>query len=241
LAHGLVQRGHGVSVFYPVRGDGRPRFELRREERRGLVVHELANGGDPRKLFRDSYRCPGVERAFAGLLAEEQPDVVHFLHLFWGLSVDLPRIAREGGARTVVTPTDLGLICHRGQLFDQSLGECSGPESARKCARCVREPGTWDLPPLHLGLRRLAVNAIARLGGAGRVVVARDLEARRESIARAARFVDHWIFPTRSLEGQLRRAGLPLGDSSQLAYGIDEALYRAPHVPAPGGGRALST
>ncbi|MFT7486348.1 MAG: glycosyltransferase involved in cell wall biosynthesis [Candidatus Paceibacteria bacterium] len=236
LAKGLVSRGCEVGVLYPVRDRTRPRFDILREERSDMTVFELVNGGDPRKRFGDSYRCEGVEAAFARLLEEEQPDVVHFLHVLWGLSVRLPEIARRHGARTILTPTDLGLICHRGQLFDDKSKACEGPTDAAKCARCVREPSVWDLPPLQRTARKIAVRGVAMLGGLGRVVVTSDLERRRECILEAVQYVDHWILPTRALEQKLREFGIPMNSSTQLSYGIAEELYRQPRIAHPGEG-----
>lgn len=236
LAHGLVQRGAQVSVLYPVRNTDRPRFDVRCVRRGAVDVFELANPGDPRKRFRDSYRSEGVERAFESLLEEQRPDVVHFLHLLWGLSVSLPALARAAGVRTVVTPTDLGLVCHRGQLFDGGGQHCGDPSDPERCARCIREPGVWDLPPVRRIARRLAVRGIASVGGAGRVVVTSDVEQRRDFILEAAESVDHWILPTRFLEQELRRFGVPMKHSTQLSYGIDEELYTEPRLASPDGG-----
>jgi glycosyltransferase involved in cell wall biosynthesis len=242
LAQGLLHRGMQVDVFYPVRRvEARPsehtflereRFDVHREDRDGLRVFELTNGGDPKKSFRDSYRCEGVERSFAQLLEEEKPDVVHFLHLLWGLSVGLPAIAKAAGARTVVTPTDLGLICHRGQLFNNLSTHCDNAKDAQTCARCIREPGNWDTPPLRTHLRRMAVRGLASVGGGGRVVMAADIEARKRSILEAAQHVDHWILPTQTLERELRSHGLPMEHVTRMAYGIDERLYRLKREPA---------
>ncbi len=234
LSHGLLERGAQVGVFYPVRTGDRERFQVKRIEREGLSIFEVANAGDPRKSFRDSYQCEGVERAFAQLVEKEQPDVVHFLHLLWGLSIGLPAIAKASGARTLVTPTDLGLICHRGQLFNNQSLRCDGVPDAQTCARCIREPGQWDAPMLPSELRRLAVRGLASVGGAGRLVMAKDIDERRAQVMRAARHVDHWIFPTRSMQVELLRAGVPLGSSTCLPYGIDEHLYDRARVATRG-------
>lgn len=234
LSTGLLGRGADVGVFYPVRDRSHPRFHLESRRREGLSIFELTNAGDPRKPFRDSYRSAGVERVFGELLERERPQVVHFLHLLWGLSSGMPAIARAAGARTVVTPTDLGLICHRGQLFNGRSERCEGPQSADTCARCIREPGRWDGALPRRELRRLAVRGLASLGGAGRVVMARDIEERRAQVLRAARHVDHWILPTASMERELRRAGIPMVSTSRLPYGIDEEPYARKRQPVAG-------
>ena len=236
LATGLVARGHDVQVLHPSRETGRPRFSIRREKRYGVEGFELFNNGDPRKRFEDSYRNGEIEAIFARLLDEERPDLVHFTHLLWGLSVLLPCVARERGVATVVTLTDFGLLCHRGQLFDWRLEACAGPDDPGRCARCVREPGPWDAPPLSRGVRRLAVRGAARLGGFGRVVVAEDIERRDECVRRARRAVDHWILPTHALGDVFLERGLDRGRVSFLPYGLDESKYLGPRVERNGSG-----
>ncbi len=234
LAMGLMSRGDEVLVLVPCRQPERERFSMQRSSRYGVEVIELANAGDPRKTFADSYSNERVEQAFDDLLELEQPDVVHFTHLLWGLSVGLPGVARKRGIRTVVTVTDFGLLCHRGQLYDWQSKSCDGPRDRERCARCVREPAAWDLAPLPRELRRLAVRGVSALGGLGRVVVASDIQARERCIAQAVRGIDHWIFPTRALALPFLKAGIVGEHYSYLPYGIDEELYaRVREAPRP--------
>ncbi|HIG12466.1 MAG: glycosyltransferase [bacterium] len=230
LAVGLAGRGAEVHVLVPSRDSERPRYDLWRERRYGVEVIEIANMGDPEKSFADSYSNSRIEEIFAAELEEFQPHVVHFTHMLWGLSVGLPRMAGEAGVRTVLTVTDFGLLCHRGQLIDWRLRECSGAVSAAACARCVREPAPWDAPPVEREARRLVVSAAALLGGLGKVVVARDIEARAACISAALESVDHWIFPTRSLARIFRERNLAPEQVTCLPYGLDEARYCLPRT-----------
>lgn len=232
LATGLARRGAEVVVLVPSREAGRERYSLRRDTRDGVQVVELANAGDPGKAFTDSYSNPRVEELFAELCAAEHPEVVHFTHMLWGLSVGLARVAHEHGARTVATLTDFGLLCHRGQLFDWRLEDCEGPTDRERCARCVREPGRWDARPLAREARRLAVRTAAAMGGLGRVVVESDIAARDACIASAVGYVDHWIFPTRALARPFLARGWREREHTVLGYGIDEDRYRGPRVEA---------
>ncbi|MCH2107007.1 MAG: glycosyltransferase, partial [Planctomycetes bacterium] len=130
LASGLQERGREVALFLPVRDQEAERYTLRRSARLGLDLFELVNCGDPKKGFVDSYQNEGVDEAFARVLREFRPDVVHFNHLLWGLSVGMLRLAKESGALVVSTVTDLGLLCHKGQFFDSELSVCDGPSSS---------------------------------------------------------------------------------------------------------------
>jgi len=234
LACGLQERGREVAVFLPIRDQDAPRYSLSRTSRHGLDLFELVNCGDPQKGFADSYQNSGVEQAFARVLEEFRPEVVHFNHLLWGLSIGLPRLAKEAGARVVTTVTDLGLLCHKGQFFDSKLSACEGPRSSAECARCVREPSRYDALPAELFLRRAAVRGAAMVGGVGKIVVSRDIERRTEEIREAVNFIDRWVFPTSALQAEFQTRGLALEGSSVLPYGIDEEAFKLPRVPDGG-------
>lgn len=233
LATGLAARGVQVEALHPDRGGTRPRYELTTVERYGIFVHELSNAGDPQKRFVDSYQNSDVERVFGELLAERDYDVVHFTHLLWGLSARLPEIARAHGVRTVVTITDFGLLCHRGQLVDWQQLECAGPADDGQCARCVREPGPWDAATIPLLVKRAGVRGAAALGGLGRVVMAGDIADRRRTIAKCARAVDHWILPTGTVADACDALDLPADRTSRMTYGLDESTFVASTAPRP--------
>ena len=232
LATGLQARGREVAVFLPKRVAEGERYSLKSSKRHGLDLFELTNAGDPRKRFSDSYKNVDIERAFARVLEEFRPEVVHFNQLLWGLSVGLPRVAAEFGARVVATVTDLGLLCHRGQFFDFNLRACDGPSSASECARCVREPSKHDAGALRLFAKRVAVRGAAKLGGLGRIVVASDLEERSHEVRGAVEYIDHWIFPTSALRDEFQSRGLARESAEVLPYGIDEAAFQAPEGEA---------
>ena len=228
LARGLTARGHEVVVFYPVRAGREPGAEqaARAAAARDGVRLVPATRALPRsKRLVDSYQAPDVERAFQTVLRGWRPDRVHFLHLLWSLSLALPRLARQAGVPSVLTLTDLGLLCHRGQMRDHRLRDCGGAASAERCARCIREPGPFDGAPLELSLKRAAVRAIARLGGLGRVVTARDVELRAAAVARALSSVDRLIAPTEAMAGAFTRAGY--GPIDRLVYSLDDSALRA--------------
>ena len=150
LVTALVRRGHRVAVLHPMRDGARPRYTLEEVEEDGVPVHLLWNAGDPGKRFAPSYEDAEVERRFAQLVDAWRPDRVHFTYLLWGLSVGLPRVARERGVPSVLTLTDYGLACHRGQLFSSALEPCGGPHPPEVCARCIRTPSQHDGEGLSL-------------------------------------------------------------------------------------------
>jgi len=233
LAVGLQARGHTVTVLCPRRDGTQPRYTLERRVEDGIEVVEVHNAGDPRKRFEDSWRNARIEQVFAELVRERQPQVVHFLHMLWGLSVRLPAVARQAGSATVATLTDYGLLCHRGQFRDWLERDCGGPTSAAECARCVREPGVWDGSPLVVAAKRAAVRTLAAVGGAGVVVTTADLELREREVAVARNQVDRWIAPTQALAAAFLARGWPKERLESLVYGIEEQAFQRPRAAEP--------
>jgi len=233
LVEGLLGRGNEVVVLHPQRDGSQPRFTTERVDAGGVPVVLLHNPGDPGKAFRDSYENARVEEVFRDVLREVRPDVVHFTYLLWGLSVGLPSVAAREGVPSVATLTDYGLLCHRGQMFDWRLRACGGPHPPAVCARCIREPSRSDLPPLSRAVKALAVRALGAIGGAGRVVVTRDLEARERAVARTFEAVDTWIAPTAYLREVFVRAGVPAGRIVHLVYSFAEGPYGPLAGPRP--------
>ena len=230
LATGLAARGHQVTVFCPDRLGKAPRYTVERSTRYQISLVQVHNGGDPKKSFRDSYRNEGIEAIFDGLLEETQPEVVHFIHMLWGLSVQLPELAKRRGLRTIATLTDYGLLCHRGQRLDAAINACE-EKSPAKCAKCIREPGPWDGNPLSRTFKRVAGFGLSQAAGVGLdlglVVLERDLVHRESTIQNAMSFVDAWVAPTRALARPFLEAGLDTACLSILPYALDETPYRA--------------
>lgn len=227
LVRGLRGRGHEVEVLHPVRDGKAARYSLETVEEGGVPVHLLTNAGDPSRRFQASYRDPEVERVFTELVRARGIELVHCVYLLWGLSVGLPRAAQESGVPCLVTATDHGLVCHRGQMFDHALKACGGPHDAKTCAHCIRTPAPYDLPPLSRLVKRVAAEALAMIGGAGRVVTARDVEAREVAVRAAFEAATRVIAPTPPIGAALLARGLDPDKLVELVYAFDEAPYAA--------------
>jgi glycosyltransferase involved in cell wall biosynthesis len=159
--------------------------------------------------------------------------VVHCTYLLWGLSVRLPSAARRAGIPSVLTLTDYGLLCHRAQMVDWRLERCGGPHPPAVCARCIRAPSRFELGTLTRPVRRAAGEALAALGGFGRVPTAADLALREAAVREALEAVAVLIAPTRALAEVFVRAGVARERIAELVYAIDEApLAAARAVPA---------
>ena len=233
LVHALVARGHEVSVLHPVREGDRERYSVEEVMEDGVRVLLLENPGDRSKRFEPSYRDVRVEERFDEILERLAPDVVHFTYLLWGLSARLPVVARERGIPSILTLTDYGLVCHRGQMFHARLERCGGPHPPDVCARCIRQPGPFDAPLLPRLAKRGAAELLALFGGFDRVVTARDLAKRTECVADALAAVSLFVAPTSGLENAFRSAGVPEEKLVRSLYSFDESPYR-PYRNQPG-------
>lgn len=243
LVGGLVSRGFEVAIMHPVRDSKSPRYTLGRctaavppVDKNGhgpeVPVYLLHNAGDPQKGFEASYLDDEVAKRFDQVLEDEQPDLVHFTYLLWGLSVNLPSVAKLRGIPSVVTLTDYGLLCHRGQMYNSQLKRCEGPHPANVCARCIREPSRFDDPPGRLLLNRVLIRTAAALGGLGRVVTTNDLVAREAVVRSALEDVAHFIAPTRVFARIFQEWGIPQAKLTQLVYAFDHEPYLVA-VPEP--------
>jgi glycosyltransferase involved in cell wall biosynthesis len=148
LAKELVRRGWDVTVFYAaVEADpsGVP-YALSRREEDGVTlvgVHNRAgNGllevGNPARDLDD----PPVTDAFARLLDEVEPDVVHF-HNLHNLGAELLELPAQRGIPSVFSPHNHWLVCPRAYLLRGDGSLCDGPGDGARCAACV---GSTDIP-----------------------------------------------------------------------------------------------
>ncbi len=139
LAQALAER-HEVHVFTRQENAFLPEYATQRETdpsdpRITLHVINMARA-------RDGYRHTAVDAAFAGLLDEIRPQVVHVGHLNH-LSTSLVFEANERRVPVVVTLHDYWLMCPRGQFIQMYPRDsadvwavCDGQDD-RKCAvRC---------------------------------------------------------------------------------------------------------
>lgn len=143
LARALAGRGHDVAVFAAkkdiLRRDGR--VLVRREH--DVTIHEIVNNLY-HATFRGTWENARVERAFARVLAEHRPDVVHVQHLMY-LSAGCLDLAKSHGARIVYTLHDYWLTCARmGQRVHSDGGLCHTVDFAR-CGTCLVDH-PWTQP-----------------------------------------------------------------------------------------------
>jgi glycosyltransferase involved in cell wall biosynthesis len=230
IAGALRARGHEVIAFVPAR-------DAHTTSATGVhgVRIEFAPPIPASKRLTAAWSDAGVEARFDALLASERPHAVHFLQLFWGLSVELVTRARARGVRTVLVATDYGLFCHRGQMFDADEKRCFGPHPAATCARCLRRRSASSVNALERSAHSAFADLAAACGGVFGAVTTHDVELREAAVARALAAADAVIAPTAHMAELLApRLARP---AVVLPYAFDEAPYAAaarrtaPHAP----------
>lgn len=134
----LRERGFATAVFamdYP---------ENLRTEYGGYFAPEVAFSGGVAAKLKAAARIfggAGVKPAFARLLSDFRPDVVHFNNIHSYLSPEIVRMAKKFGARTVWTLHDYKLVCPAysclsgGKICEECVG---GGKSAVLGKRCMK-------------------------------------------------------------------------------------------------------
>ena len=237
LAQALAER-HEVHVFARQENAFLPEYAMQRETdpsdpRIALHIVNMARA-------RDGYRHAAVDSAFAGLLDEMRPEVVHVGHLNH-LSTSLVFGAGERRIPIVFTLHDYWLMCPRGQFIQMYPEDpadvwavCDGQDD-RKCAvRCYARYFSG-------GDEEYETDTAYWTGWVGRHMA---------HVRKVCDAVDMFIAPSRYLLRRFRDDfGIPEGKLTYLDYGFHrqrmDGRRRAPgepftfgyigtHIPAKG-------
>ncbi|MBK8977791.1 MAG: glycosyltransferase [Planctomycetes bacterium] len=146
LSSELCRRGHAITVVTGslAHSVGETRVVGERRED-GIRLRRVLRGEIE---FEEWTKChsPGVSRAFAAMLAELQPDVVH-VHHWIRLTTDLVRQCWHAGIPSVVSIHDYSTTCpiHHRVLRDGSFcRRAPGPEHCGECLRPQLRPWRGD-------------------------------------------------------------------------------------------------
>jgi glycosyltransferase involved in cell wall biosynthesis len=218
----------------------------RRQRGPGYTIEWLDANPSRAPTLDAAYQDCSIEAQFEGVMARVQPDVVHF-HGIWGLSNNLPLIARRHQAAVVFTLHDFWLMCPRGQrLHPSDLTQCHEIDPAR-CAGCLqpwiapaRLPSVARLgalfqgerPPLRLVLRKAQARLLRAPEHGDPLEHVERYHAKTQQILEA---VDLFVAPSRFLAREFERYGVPREKILVSDNGIDtHALAHCPHKsPGP--------
>jgi glycosyltransferase involved in cell wall biosynthesis len=185
------------------------------------------------ELFPGSLRERQVDAAFASVLAEVRPDLVHIQDLY-RLSPAIPRLAESRGIPSVFTLHEFYLVCPRFILRTTGESLCEGP-SAIGCARCAH----------HLARRRYAgthpddVRWRERLERRAKSFLKRRAAeiyfalGRKRRYLSAAGKIDLLLCPSRTQIELLKAAGVPAAKLRFLPYALPDLGPPRPKSTAP--------
>jgi len=251
LARRLAERGHEVRVFATEKDIGRPHLSLTRREWHGLQVDELVNNlfyAD----FQETWDYPPAAAAFARVLDEFRPEVLHVMHLLY-LSVGCVEEAHRRGIPVFFTLHDFWLQCPRfGQRLHADGGRCDTIDFAR-CGTClarfkfaqsdlerrtarvvagVKRLSGLDLsrPARRAGERLRPRSAAPAPEPEPELAQAFAARARERDTALRARLVpcvERFFAPSRFLREQFVAWGLPSERTELLPYGLELEPFAA--------------
>lgn len=235
IAKELQRRGHEVVVVtgFPDarRMEDAERFDRYRYD--GLRVVRFRHGSHPMGRQRVVTELAYDNRLFAAefrkLLAEIEPDVVHFVHLS-RLSASVVEPCVEAGIPTLFTATDFWAVCPFSQLRLPDNSICAGPDpSGLNCVRhlTANMGARWTSAA---GLARRAPDWVLGLGiRAARMPLpvappllaeVRALVRRRPFLRERLSRIDRVLAPSRVMERALAEGGIAPGRVRFLPYGI---------------------
>lgn len=154
LARAQVSRGRVVAVATAPHPDA-----PKGEDLDGAQIHRLPMAmaqvpgayTDPTRLFFPPVPDPRFSRAFAGLIRDFRPDVIHAQG--WIL-YSVAGAARRAGVPVVVTAHDHSQVCATKIMLYHGRSLCSGP-GLRKCIGCAYSHYGPKGIPLAAGLHQL--------------------------------------------------------------------------------------
>jgi glycosyltransferase involved in cell wall biosynthesis len=152
VAERLRDSGHHVLVAAPDPGADRDRSY----PHDGLTVYRYPIPALPTRAEAQHITPARGAEQFHAWLRHHRPDVVHFHTFVTGVGPHEIRVAREIGARVVVTTHSgsLGFLCQRGTLLRWGRQLCDGHVTAAKCAACALQ---------HRGVPRPIADTLAHI------------------------------------------------------------------------------
>ncbi len=196
---------HDVRILCRTSDPEDEEYGLRHYTHDGIRVDTINNTFRDARDFSYLYAAPGVDRAFARLLDDWPPDLVHVHHLTCLSTGMLDELARRG-IPTVMTLHDFWMVCPRGQRVDTD-GDFQDPIDRDHCLDCMRRtwPGFFPDPAHPVGDR-----------AAREVIAAWD-----DEILRRLRRVDRIIVPSRTYAAFFADWGLDADRIDVIEHGLE--------------------
>lgn len=205
-AQAFVRLGHDVRVFAGEVGSAKTRHDRIDDVYQGIPIHRIATVPEDYSPEYLNFLHPRVDLHFGDVLRDFRPDILH-CHNLTGLSVKLPIIARQHGAKVVCTLHDFWGFCLRNTAVRPDGSTCDDSSQCRIC-----------LPRLHDG-RGLHI----------------PLRFRKDFMRLALDRVNIFIAPSRYVADRYAWAGLPAERIAVVPNGVDIERFRPDPGTSPDG------
>ncbi|HEY3797719.1 MAG TPA: glycosyltransferase [Caulobacteraceae bacterium] len=135
-------------------------------EHDGAPVYRFAGAPNPGLAAAYGEPDEAAAAAFSTLVGRLQPRLVHLHSHSAAVSRRLVDVAKDHGAKVILTYHTPTASCARGSMMLMGRTPCDGKLDVRRCARCVLQ-GHGAPPPLDLALAYLPEGVGEALGRAG--------------------------------------------------------------------------
>lgn len=213
-----LSNNHEVHILYPSKDPEIIAYSPNKYGNHGLhIVEHIIEMTNNQLFFRKvkelidpkhTYKNAKIDRAFALLLDEIDPDIVHFQHLI-DLSASLIEVVKERGIPAVLTLHDFWFICPMITLLRSDYSICDGSdEEFENCLKCWNKAqakslagfmAKYSIPRVLAKVFELAEIAINR----GRIM------ERNEYMKSLLLKLDKLIAPSRFLRDVFIQHGIP--------------------------------
>ena len=218
LVHWLVANDHEVEVFTVEKLDSPTTF-LDTQPEDGFTIHRLHYDINQLGTLRNMYEHPAIAEAFQQVIDHQHFDLVHIISGYL-LGGQVIQIAKRAGIPVALTLTEYWFMCARLHLLRPAGDLCSGPESDKKCARCLFEEKRRYRLPAQLTPQLSDLFWSLNQNSAFLTSKAQEVAYRRQTLREALEMVDLVISPSRFLIEKFKEFGYNTNQYAYIRHGL---------------------
>ncbi len=240
LALELAKR-HEVFIFYRTADVTRPEYDIEKFDYKGLHITAVNNNFKNCPDFSWTYKNEQIAKKFGAFLDEVSPHVVHFHHLTC-LSTTCVGEAKKRNIPTLYTLHDFWLMCQRGQLLNNKLSICAGPDASR-CSACLASQLATGAGSKKISATLKKNIPSLRGGGAAKEILKKayllysktfvkntdetrdEIERRSTHIKKVCSEIDRFISPSEFVRDKFVEFGVDREKITYLDNGFEKGIF----------------
>ena len=133
LSKELIKKNNQALIICPASKGVTEKFEV---DNIAVVASEFIIEEPASQKIKMGIDPPPHLNGFNSLLAEIQPDILHF-HCFWPSQIFYLEAANKLGIKTIITPHLAGFTCLRDDLMRENKYPCDGKVLIDRCSSCL--------------------------------------------------------------------------------------------------------